>query len=241
MSIEEIGGIAPSVVLEPIREEIVDAGFLKSLLKTACLDQHFTTESTPINTPYPKMATTTVPSQKTPEITINPPSMSMAKNPSVDEFVTALWPYAKIAATAIGLDPKLLIAQAALETGWGKFITKKTDGISSHNVFNIKSNPNHADHAVSIKTTEYIANTPVNLMASFKTYSSIADSFNDYVTLIQGVRYASAIANAPNPKRYVEALHEAGYATDPNYAPKILAIYEGVELDNAFERLGLLY
>lgn len=159
---------------------------------------------------------------------------------SIDEFVKSIWPKAKQAAQQLGLDPKLLMAQAALETGWGKFIAKDADGVSSYNLFNIKATNTKDYESVNVKTTEYIANTPLKMSASFRKYASLEQSFNDYVSLIAGSsRYQNAVANAANPERYVDELHKAGYATDPQYASKILSIYHGDELKQAIQRCEL--
>lgn len=157
----------------------------------------------------------------------------------IDDFVSSIWSKAKQAASLMGLDPKILIAQAALETGWGQSVAKDTDGSSSNNLFNIKSGNNKDFGSVNIKTTEYIADTPIKMNASFRKYNSIEDSFNDYVTLIKNSdRYQNALANAGNPERYVDELGKAGYATDPNYGSKILSIYHSDELNQAMKRCG---
>lgn len=158
----------------------------------------------------------------------------------VDDFVKSVWPKAKQAASLMGLDPRVLMAQAALETGWGKFIAKDYDGSSSNNLFNIKSGNGSGFGSVQVKTTEYISDTPIKINASFRKYSSVDDSLNDYVSLIKGSeRYQSALASAGNPESYVKELHKAGYATDPDYGRKILAIYHGDELNQAMQRCGL--
>lgn len=158
----------------------------------------------------------------------------------IDDFVKSIWPKAKQAASMMGLDPKILMAQAALETGWGKFIAKDADGSSSNNLFNVKSSANSEFDSVKIKTTEYIADTPIKVNASFRKYPTVEQSFNDYVSLIKGSeRYQGALANAANPEAYVKELSKAGYATDPNYSSKILSIYHGDELSQAIERCGL--
>ena len=93
---------------------------------------------------------------------------------------------------------------------------------------------------MNIKTTEYIADTPIKMSASFRKYSSIEDSFNDYVSLIKNNdRYQNALANAGDPERYVNELSKAGYATDPNYGSKILSIYHSDELNQAMKICGL--
>jgi flagellar protein FlgJ len=170
-------------------------------------------------------------------------SMKSSEEPqvlsSIDEFVQSIWPYARQAASVLGLDPKILVAQAALETGWGKFVSKDASGESSYNLFNIKST-DKAEPKVDVKTTEYIANTPIHTTASFKKYPSVLHSFNDYIALLQGnSRYETALANTQDPTRFVTEMHRAGYATDPKYASKILAIYHGDELNQSLERTGL--
>lgn len=171
------------------------------------------------------------------------PHMASTKEPtenqSIDDFVKSIWPYARQAASALGLDPKILVAQAALETGWGQAVAKDSHGVSSNNLFNIKAKGNASTDSVDVKTTEYLADTPIKTRASFKKYSSIEHSFKDYVSLIkENSRYEQALANARDPQRFVKEMHEAGYATDPKYADKILSIYHGDELQNALERNG---
>lgn len=159
---------------------------------------------------------------------------------SIDDFVQSIWPKAKAAAASMGLDPKILMAQAALETGWGKFVAKDADGSSSNNLFNIKAHSNKDDESVQVKTTEYIAGTPIKTTASFRKYASVEQSFNDYISLIKGSeRYQTAVANASNPEQYINELHKAGYATDPQYGNKILSIYNGDELNQALQRCGM--
>lgn len=132
------------------------------------------------------------------------------------------------------------MAQAALETGWGKFVTKDADGTSSNNLFNIKSGNSKEFDSVNVKTTEYIADTPIKINASFRKYPSVEQSFNDYISLIKGNdRYQNALASAANPELFVNELHKAGYATDPNYSTKILSIYHGDELNQAIQRCEL--
>ncbi|KTC74686.1 muramidase, peptidoglycan hydrolase FlgJ [Legionella birminghamensis] len=167
------------------------------------------------------------------------PSTSPEKAGTIDEFVKSVWPYARQAASLIGLDPKVLMAQAALETGWGKHIIKDANGLSSNNLFNIKGAGSDQENSVEVSTTEYIANTPIKMNASFKRYATPGHSFSDYISLIKGnSRYEAALANTANPERYINELHQAGYATDPSYASKILSIYNGGELQQALERNG---
>lgn len=157
---------------------------------------------------------------------------------SMDDFVKSVWPYAREAASLLGLDPKILVAQAALETGWGQFVAKDSQG-SSNNLFNIKSSSQDKNASVEVNTKEYIADKMLSVKANFKKYATVEHSFNDYVSLIKGNdRYEAALANAHDPQRYIKALHDAGYATDPQYETKVLAIYHGNELQQVLERNG---
>lgn len=178
--------------------------------------------------------------QSTPKVQTITTSKESTGMQDIDDFVKSVWPYARQAATMLGLDPKILMAQAALETGWGQHVAKDSNGSSSNNLFNIKAASKDTVDSVQVKTTEYVADTPIQLSASFRKYPSVAHSFSDYVSLIKGSdRYEAALANSGDPERYVDELHRAGYATDPRYASKILSIYHGDELERALQRNGL--
>ncbi len=161
--------------------------------------------------------------------------------PNIDNFVQELWTKAQHAGARIGLDPKMLIAQAALETGWGKSIIKDAQGVSSNNLFNIKATKHNDASSVNVKTTEYAAGIPLQIKASFKTYASLAESFDDYVVFIKNNhRYQHAVAQADNAAQYIEELNKAGYATDPQYSSKILAIYHSDALDSAIKKVSTI-
>lgn len=218
--------------------EQFEAVFLKSMCKNSCIDQHFAHESTAsISVPAHRLPVTfnldAVSTQPVPVATL-PEMKSLQSNLSIVDFVSAISPFATAASHVLGLDPNVLIAQAALETGWGQFIAKDMDGNNSNNLFNIKSV--NSEPSVKIKTTEYINNTPVKMKAYFKKYASVEDCFKDYISLIQGQRYQAALASTHDPVLYVKALHQAGYATDPDYASKVLSIYHGDELQRALEQ-----
>lgn len=224
-----------------------DAIFLQCILKSACIDEHFVMEQEVVNVPsHDLFAGSAIQSNHTtssyeaslPHASIDVDNNGCAASRTVDDFVTSIWPYAKQASQLIGVDPKVLVAQAALETGWGKMIANDVDGSSSHNLFNIKATPEQVD-SIAVNTTEYIANMPIKITATFKKYASVEHSFNDYVSLISGNdRYKQALANARDPERYINLLQEAGYATDPNYSRKILSIYQGDELQRALQHLA---
>lgn len=144
---------------------------------------------------------------------------------SPDEFVAELWPHAEEAAQRLGVDPRAIVAQAALETGWGQHITHHPDGRSSHNLFGIKADDRWSGPQVGAGTLEFREGTLRREQASFRAYASPAESVADYAEFIAtSPRYRDAMA-AGDPSRYLAGLQRAGYATDPNYASKIMAIF----------------
>ncbi|MGH8383896.1 MAG: flagellar assembly peptidoglycan hydrolase FlgJ [Pseudomonas sp.] len=144
---------------------------------------------------------------------------------SADEFVNTMLPMAKEAADRIGVDPRYLVAQAALETGWGKSVMRAQDGSSSHNLFGIKASSNWQGNSARAITSEFRNGEMVKETAEFRSYDSYKDSFHDLVTLLQSNnRYQDVVKSADNPEQFVRELQKAGYATDPNYASKISQI-----------------
>ncbi|WP_022949446.1 flagellar assembly peptidoglycan hydrolase FlgJ [Methylohalobius crimeensis] len=145
---------------------------------------------------------------------------------SPQQFLRTLYPEAKEVADKIGLDPKLLLAQAALETGWGQKVIHHSDGRSSHNLFNIKAGRRWPGEKVQVDTLEYLDGVAVKKRAAFRAYPDYRQSFEDYLDLLRRPRYAEALQHTDDPRHYLNALQRAGYATDPHYADKILSIYQ---------------
>lgn len=145
---------------------------------------------------------------------------------TAQEFVAALMPSAQRVGAELGVDPRLLVAQAALETGWGKSIIRNSDGTSSHNLFNIKADRSWKGPVATARTLEYENGAAVKVGAGFRSYASYADSFRDYLHFLRSnPRYGEALQNTHDPAAYAQSLQAAGYATDPRYADKIMAIY----------------
>lgn len=143
---------------------------------------------------------------------------------SPEEFVATMLPMAEQAAKKLGVDPRYLVAQAALETGWGKSIIRNQSGESSHNLFGIKAH-GWGGASAKVTTSEYVAGVKVKEKADFRSYDSFEQSFNDYVSFLESNgRYKQALQSTANPERFVSELQQAGYATDPHYAKKISQI-----------------
>ncbi len=142
-----------------------------------------------------------------------------------ERFVASVWPHAEAAARELGTQPEVLVAQAALETGWGRHVIRRSDGESSHNLFNIKADRRWDGDRATVSTIEYRRGVAVRERAAFRAYDSFEDSFRDYVDFIKNSpRYSNALRQAANPEAYITELHRAGYATDPLYADKIKQI-----------------
>jgi flagellar protein FlgJ len=143
------------------------------------------------------------------------------------EFVQAVRPHAVRAARELGVAPEILIAQAALESGWGRSTLRREDGSNGFNLFGIKATPSWKGDHVSVPTLEYEGGVAVRRQAAFRAYGSYAESFQDYVALVRdNPRYARALERAADPQAYMRELQAAGYATDPAYAEKVIRIWE---------------
>ena len=153
------------------------------------------------------------------------PDNTRAEFSSPKDFVEKLWPLAQTAAEKLGTRPEVLVAQSALETGWGKFISKDANGQTSNNLFNIKAGKDWEGKRVSIETVEFRNGRAVKEQADFRAYDSLEDSLADYVSFLQtSPRYEKALEHAENPEVFIQLLHKAGYATDPNYSDKVTNI-----------------
>jgi flagellar protein FlgJ len=165
-------------------------------------------------------------------------SMSTVPLESPQQFIQSLWSAAERAASRIGLPPEALLAQAALESGWGKHVMTTGDGHSSHNLFGIKADPGWEGERVRRVTLEYEDGVAVQRRESFRSYDSYAESFQDYVEFLQNnPRYLDALTKTYDSRAYFQALQEAGYATDPHYADKIVSLLEGYEMQRARAQL----
>ncbi len=141
---------------------------------------------------------------------------------SPHDFVNRLLPLAAPAAARLGVDPEALIAQSALETGWGEKVIRHRDGSSSHNLFGIKADSRWSGDRVAVSTLEYRDGVARQERASFRAYASFEESFNDYVQFLHdNPRYAEALDASHDNETFMQQLQQAGYATDPLYAEKV--------------------
>ncbi|MDA8129708.1 MAG: flagellar assembly peptidoglycan hydrolase FlgJ [Betaproteobacteria bacterium] len=150
--------------------------------------------------------------------------------PHVETFVRKLLPHAQAASAASGIPASFMMGQAALETGWGRSEIRGADGRNSHNLFGIKAGGSWKGRTVDIVTTEYVAGQPQKQVDRFRAYDSYADAFRDYAALLRSdARYRNAIAQGQDAAGFAQGLQEAGYATDPGYAQKLVGTIRLVE------------
>ncbi len=155
-----------------------------------------------------------------------------------ERFVSEIWSHAQDAAKELGVDPRALVAQAALETGWGRKVIQRNDGGSAHNLFGIKATGWKGERART-GTHEYVNGVRRNESAEFRAYASPAESFADYVRLLKNnPRYQQALAAGKDIAGFARGLQKAGYATDPSYAAKISAIAHGPTLGKVIGAVG---
>ncbi len=143
-------------------------------------------------------------------------------------FVDKMRPHAEQASRISGIPAHLIMGQAALESGWGRHEIRMSDGSNSHNLFGIKAGKNWTGKVAEVVTTEYHNGVASKQVARFRAYDSYTESFQDYARLLsENPRYADVIGQG-DAKGFAQALQQAGYATDPHYAEKLVGVIGGI-------------
>jgi peptidoglycan hydrolase FlgJ len=151
-----------------------------------------------------------------------PPTAAVSPQAQAD-FVRAMTPWAEAAGRRLGVAPDSIIAQAALESGWGRHLPA-ADGQSSFNFFGVKAQRGWSGGAVNARTTEFDARGAQRVNADFRRYDSAAAGTADYADLLAGnARYAAALNTGSDVTAFATALQRGGYATDPDYVRKLVA------------------
>ena len=153
----------------------------------------------------------------TPEPTPEPVAATAAQR----AFVDRLMPAALEAEQQTGIPAHFMVAQAALETGWGRAEPKGADGRPSYNIFGVKAGRNWQGPTVEATTTEVIAGLAQTRSERFRVYGSHAEAFADYAQLLAGNPRYAGVVGTREPQQFARGLQAAGYATDPNYASKL--------------------
>jgi len=166
-----------------------------------------------------------------PTATTAPPT-SMTQ--SAREFVAQVLPSIQTAAQALGVSPLAMLAQAALETGWGKRMPHTADGSPSLNLFGIKADSNWGGARAVANTVEYSGGVATQRQTAFRAYGSLEESISDFASLLKGSpRFAATLAAGSDTQAYVAHIGRSGYATDPAYANKLSEILNSGALRSA--------
>ncbi|UZE97689.1 flagellar assembly peptidoglycan hydrolase FlgJ [Alkalimarinus alittae] len=156
------------------------------------------------------------------------------------QFIEHLYPFAQKVEQETGISAKVMLAQSALETGWGKHMIKKPDDQASFNLFGIKADSRWDGDKAEIVTTEYRGGVAMKERADFRSYDNYEESFRDYAEFLQqNPRYEPALQYLDNPQKFTELLQDAGYATDPAYSQKIQRILSGEVFKGALNTTDL--
>ncbi len=141
---------------------------------------------------------------------------------SAGQFVSEVLPTIRRAAEALGVSPLGMLAQAALETGWGKRMARTADGAPSLNLFGIKADDGWDGARATANTLEFSGGVATQRHAAFRAYGSIEESVGDFARLLAGSpRYKDAVAGGGDAQAYIQGIGKSGYATDPEYANKL--------------------
>jgi flagellar protein FlgJ len=167
-------------------------------------------------------STPTLPSSGTPKMNVIPSAYGAKFQ---QDFMDRMLPHAMQASQSSGVPAQLMLGQAALESGWGKREIHMADGSNSYNLFGIKAGANWNGKVANVTTTEYQGGAPTKQVASFRAYSSYAEAFQDYAHMISSnPRYSAVLQQGGDANGMAQAVQKAGYATDPNYADKLVRV-----------------
>lgn len=138
-----------------------------------------------------------------------------------ESFINKILEGAKEGYLSYGILPSLILAQAILESGWGRsdLATK------ANNLFGIKVDKNGQGEKILIPTKEFISDKQVTIKTYFRKYKSLNDSILDHAEFLNKIRYLKVI-QARDYKEACREIYKAGYATDPNYTNKLIKIIE---------------
>jgi peptidoglycan hydrolase FlgJ len=180
------------------------------------------------------------PTNAAPGSTVPKAALPAASAATQQSFIQGLWPQAQQAGQQLGVDPSNLIAQAALETNWGRNLPQDSSGRSSNNLFGVKATGSWEGPSVQAATTEVNGSGPATTIAPFRSYADATQSFQDYVSLLRNnPRYAAALNTGTDAHAFATGLQRGGYATDPEYASKVSAVASNISGHLAMALRGL--
>ncbi|MDM0040270.1 glucosaminidase domain-containing protein [Variovorax sp. J22G21] len=168
-----------------------------------------------------------------------PAATTPARPNGKEQFIANLYPAAVTVSQQTGMSKELILAQAALETGWGEKVLPGTN-----NLFNIKASPDWRGPTKTFSVPEFVGGKKVMVDAEFRVYGSNEKALNDRVKFLQeNPRYAESglfdLGTKGNLEKEATALQKAGYATDPEYAKQLAAVYHSPTMQRAVKAATL--
>jgi len=148
-----------------------------------------------------------------------------------EDFVRAIWGHAVTAGEALGVAPEVVVAHAALETGWGKAMPEFSGGQPTFNLFGIKAGESWHGARVGRATLEFQGGIPQRRTEPFRAYGSLADGFQDYVKLLQKPHYEGVMGSGNDIGAFAANIKAGGYATDPDYVNKLVNLAASPEFN----------
>lgn len=152
-----------------------------------------------------------------------------ALQPQQQAFLARIAPWAQQAAQRLGVSVRSVMAHAALESGWGQRPVRSAQGDDSLNLFGIKAGSSWQGARTAAWTTEFEAGQPIAQTQDFRQYTGLDETFADYVQLLErSPRYRAALHTGDDVQAFAQGLAAGGYATDPQYAQKLLRVSQSI-------------
>ncbi len=168
-----------------------------------------------------------------PAATATAPATAAGASAGRRAYVDRVWPHAVEAAARTGVPAHFLVAQSALESGWGKRELRAADGSPSFNLFGIKAGRRWEGSTVEAPTVEFVNGAAQPVRAKFRAYGSYGEAFHDYARLLNSNPRFAGVIGQQDGVQFARSLQQAGYATDPLYADKLARIIGGTTLRQA--------
>lgn len=148
---------------------------------------------------------------------------SVTRPQNVQDFLDMASDSAELVSAKWGVPTSVLLAQSALESGWGKHVKNNA-------YFGIKGK-SPTGNSTSFGTTEVINGKVIHIKDTFRAYADYAESADDYGRFLnENKRYKPAFNYTNEPNQFITEIAKAGYATDPDYAPKLIHLMERYDL-----------
>jgi len=147
---------------------------------------------------------------------------------NAQDFIDLIGPSAQASSKATGVPASFTVAEAALESGWGDSMLAR----QGKNLFGVKADTSWRGDVLALNTREFLHGTWVMVPARWRKYADWQSCMDDHAAFLhQNRRYAQCFSCITG-RAFATAVAQAGYATDPDYAAKLISIIEQHQLAN---------